>query len=158
MGQHRSVWNQHAYHVTNVNVDGSLPFPEPNSWDPGQSNSYGRTCRTGVQLARSLRLRGGPDLTTAWRRSEGERDGLQRGATPARPGVQVDFYAELAGGSVLIGSGATKAILQAGASEKVTVPWSAPPPERVGAGGAVVDRTRRSGTATSRTTPHRARR
>lgn len=36
----RSVWNQHTYHVTNVNLDGSLPFPEPNSWDPGQSNSY----------------------------------------------------------------------------------------------------------------------
>src|SRR5207253_4893637 len=36
----RSVWNQHTYHVTNVNLDGTLPFPETNSWAPGQSNSY----------------------------------------------------------------------------------------------------------------------
>src|SRR3954470_11126482 len=36
----RSVWNEHTYHVTNVNLDGTLPFPEANSWAPDQSNSY----------------------------------------------------------------------------------------------------------------------
>src|SRR6267142_5976308 len=36
----RSVWNQHTYHVTNVNLDGTLPWPETNSWAPGQSNTF----------------------------------------------------------------------------------------------------------------------
>ncbi len=28
----RSIWNQHSYHVTNVELDGSLPVVEPPSW------------------------------------------------------------------------------------------------------------------------------
>ena len=28
----RPVWNQHNYHVTNVNDDWSIPFTQPNSW------------------------------------------------------------------------------------------------------------------------------
>src|SRR5204863_10146201 len=36
----RSVWNEHGYHISNVNLDGTLPFPEPNSWQSPQSNSY----------------------------------------------------------------------------------------------------------------------
>ncbi|HSM57591.1 MAG TPA: PKD domain-containing protein [Candidatus Sulfomarinibacteraceae bacterium] len=29
----RPMWNQHNYHVTNINDDWSVPFQEPNSWD-----------------------------------------------------------------------------------------------------------------------------
>ncbi len=35
----RRVWNQHAYHVTNVNEDGSIPAVEPTNWkQPGLNN------------------------------------------------------------------------------------------------------------------------
>ena len=61
------------------------------------------------------------------------------GAIPARPGVQVAFFADLPGGSVQIGSGATKTILQPGSSEKVTIPWSAPPQNASAPVRAVVD-------------------
>ena len=28
----RRIWNQHAYHVTNIKEDGSIPIVEPKSW------------------------------------------------------------------------------------------------------------------------------
>lgn len=28
----RSIWNQHAYHITNINDDGSIPITEKHSW------------------------------------------------------------------------------------------------------------------------------
>jgi hypothetical protein len=30
--QARRIWNQHTYHVTNVNEDGTIPDVEPPSW------------------------------------------------------------------------------------------------------------------------------
>jgi hypothetical protein len=36
----RKVWNQHSYHISNVNADGSLPSPEVKSWTPAGHNSY----------------------------------------------------------------------------------------------------------------------
>jgi hypothetical protein len=29
----RPLWNQHNYHVTNINDDWSVPISEPNSWE-----------------------------------------------------------------------------------------------------------------------------
>jgi hypothetical protein len=34
----RKIWNQHAYHVTNVDDDGGIPLVETNSWE--QYNTY----------------------------------------------------------------------------------------------------------------------
>ena len=34
----RGIWNQYAYHVTNIRDDSSVPSPEPNSWTA--NNSY----------------------------------------------------------------------------------------------------------------------
>ena len=61
------------------------------------------------------------------------------GAIPARPGVQVDFFADMPSGSVRIGSGSTKAMLQPGGSEKVSAPWPAPPQNMTVPVRAVVD-------------------
>ena len=144
----RSVWNQHAYHVTNVNVDGTLPFPEPNSWDPGQSNSYRQNVQgQGVFSSPDLSIcEVDPDLTNCMSGGGSVSATVYNGgATPARPGVQVDFFADLASGSVLIGSGTTKTTLQPGASEKVTVPWSAPPQNAATAVRAVADPNQKVG-------------
>ena len=37
-GQARPLWNQHSYHITNVNDDLTIPFSEPNSWE--SHNTY----------------------------------------------------------------------------------------------------------------------
>jgi hypothetical protein len=41
----RRIWNQHAYHVTNVSVDGSIPATETDNWTVSGLNNY----RTNVQ-------------------------------------------------------------------------------------------------------------
>ncbi|MEM7392398.1 MAG: FG-GAP-like repeat-containing protein, partial [Verrucomicrobiota bacterium] len=46
----RTIWNQHSYHITNVEGDGTIPSLEPNSWEA--HNTY--------RLQR--RDRGSPDL------------------------------------------------------------------------------------------------
>ncbi|MFZ0545939.1 MAG: PKD domain-containing protein, partial [Candidatus Promineifilaceae bacterium] len=32
-GESRPIWNEHTYHITNINDDMSVPFSEANSWD-----------------------------------------------------------------------------------------------------------------------------
>ncbi|MCP4361020.1 MAG: hypothetical protein GY796_23685, partial [Chloroflexi bacterium] len=32
-GSSRPLWNQHSYHISNINDDLTVPFSEPNSWD-----------------------------------------------------------------------------------------------------------------------------
>lgn len=46
----RPIWNQHSYHVTNVNDDGSIPFQEQNNWEVPWLNNY----RQNVQGANPL--------------------------------------------------------------------------------------------------------
>ena len=88
----RPIWNQHAYHITNVNIDGTLPWPEPNSWAGDQSNTYrqniqGRgmfsspdlsACEVTVDLTN---CRGGKAVVSA--------AVYNGGATPAIPGATV---------------------------------------------------------------------
>jgi hypothetical protein len=138
----RSVWNQHSYHVTNVNLDGTLPFPETNSWDPGQSDSYRQNVQgQGVFSSPDLSLcEVAPDLTNC--NSGGASVAAtvyNGGALVARPGVPVNFYADFPNGSVLIGTAATQTALQPGDSEKVSVPWRAPPASTAVPVRAVVD-------------------
>ncbi len=51
----RAIWNQHAYHITNIEDDGTVPTEEADSWDA--FNSYRRNAQVeGKDLA-------APDLT-----------------------------------------------------------------------------------------------
>jgi hypothetical protein len=138
----RSVWNQHSYHVTNVNLDGTLPFPEPNSWDAGQSNSYRQNVQgQGIFSSPDLSIcEVTPDLTNCNAGGASVSATVYNGgALLARPGVPVNFYAELASGTVLIGTTTTKGSLKPGDSEKVSVPWRAPPASTAVPVRAVVD-------------------
>jgi hypothetical protein len=139
----RSVWNEHAYHVSNVNLDGTLPWPEPKSWAPDQFNTYRQNVQgQGVFSAPNLSAcEVNVDLTHC-------RDGkavasaavYNGGAIPARPGVSVTFYAVLQNGqTALIGTGFTKTTLKPGDSEKVGVDWVQPPASESVTVKAVVD-------------------
>jgi choice-of-anchor C domain-containing protein len=45
----RKIWNQHSYHITNINDDGSIPLVEANSWEV--YNNYRRNQQpTGTQF------------------------------------------------------------------------------------------------------------
>jgi hypothetical protein len=139
----RSVWNQHTYHVTNVNLDGTLPFPEPNSWASGQSNSYRQNVQGQGQFS-------SPDLSvcavdadmTNCQSAPAKASAVvyNGGALISQPGVTVDFYAVLEDGSTAhIGQGQTSRSLQPGDSETVSVPWTAPPQTQAVKVKAVVD-------------------
>ncbi|MCA9224818.1 MAG: VCBS repeat-containing protein, partial [Planctomycetales bacterium] len=45
----RQIWNQHSYHITNINDDGTIPRVEANSWEV--YNNYRRNLQpTGTQI------------------------------------------------------------------------------------------------------------
>lgn len=139
----RSVWNEHTYHVSNVNLDGTLPYPEPNSWQGPQSNTYRQNVQgQGVFSA--------PDLSAC--EVKADMTNCQTapatvsavvyngGALAASPGVSVDFYAVLSDGSTAhLGTAFTTKTLQPGDSETVSAPWLAPPQQQFVNVKAVVD-------------------
>jgi hypothetical protein len=139
----RSVWNEHTYHVSNVNLDGTLPYPEPNSWQSPQSNTYRQNVQgQGVFSA--------PDLSAC--EVKADMTNCQTapakvsavvyngGALAASPGVSVDFYAVLGDGSTAhLGTAYTTKTLQPGDSETVSAPWLAPPQQQFVNVKAVVD-------------------
>ena len=139
----RSVWNEHTYHVSNVNLDGTLPFPEVNSWDKSQSNSYRQNVQgRGVFSAPDLSICEVDVDLTQCRAGTATVAAIvyNGGALVAKAGLSVTFYAMLPDGqSALLGKTTTKAQLQPGGSEKVTIPWVAPPQSQAVTVKAVVD-------------------
>jgi hypothetical protein len=139
----RSVWNQHTYHVTNVNVDGTIPFPEPNSWAGDQSNSYRQNVQgQGVFSSPDLSVCAATVDMTACQNGAARASAVvyNGGAIPAQAGVTVDFYVVLDNGqNARIGETRTTKALQPGDSETVSVPWTAPPQSQSVRVKAVVD-------------------
>lgn len=123
----RKVWNQHTYHINNVNDDGTIPRHEEPSWLT--HNTY----RLNALPTRDAAL-AAPDLIAARLRVSGAVGDLTAtvrvgngGAAPAPPGVQVAFYAgDPRGTGTLLGVGATAARLVPGAFEDVTVTLTNP--------------------------------
>jgi hypothetical protein len=116
----RSMWNQHTYHVTNVNNDATIPKNESPSWQG--LNTY--RCNAVAACPYPL-----PDLTASYLRTT--TTGLTRtltirvgngGANPAPPLVAVRFYdGDPRAGGLLLGVGTTALYLGAGEYEDVSV-------------------------------------
>ncbi|HUL80025.1 MAG TPA: FG-GAP-like repeat-containing protein, partial [Vicinamibacteria bacterium] len=115
----RRIWNQYAYHITNVGDDGRVPSPE--LYDPLNFNSFRRSgLRTGFPTA-------SPDLTVSYARRTTSPTGLaitvrvgNAGAAPASAGVAVSFWDGIPGGT-LLGRVSTTTSLQPGGFEDVTL-------------------------------------
>ncbi len=45
------MWNQHAYHVTNVEEDGSIPTREPRNWETPGLNNFRQNKQPDSELA-----------------------------------------------------------------------------------------------------------
>ncbi len=126
----RRLWNQHTYHVTNVNDDGSIPRREEPSWRT--HNTYRLNLRTeGDPLA-------APDLTASRIVVDLANPGVEVPITaragnggkifvPA--GVAVAFYnGNPTAGGTLLGTVATIRRLEPGEHEDLTFVWRTPPP------------------------------
>jgi len=122
----RRIWNQHAYHVTNVNEDGTIPAVEASNWADPSLNNF----RQNVQPLGEFSA---PDLVVdVFPRCSGEYAIVGRvrniGQASVEAGVVVGFYeGDPAAGGVLLGQGTTEHPLYSLESEDVVlVPSSIP--------------------------------
>ena len=116
----RRIWNQHTYHVTNVNEDGSVPVDESPNWTVSGLNNY----RQNVQPEGEFSA---PDLTAAiFPRCEGPYAIVARvrniGQAAVPAGVVVGFYeGDPDMGGVKLGEGLTKKSLYPAEAEDVVL-------------------------------------
>ena len=140
----RRVWNQHAYHVTNVNGDASVPSPEPASWiPPAGLNNY-------RQSSQGAGVFNAPDLQVSLEASLADcptavllRAFVQnKGSLGALPGVKVRFYRGdgPAPAGAFIGEAITTAPLLPGQYEIVTVSYALVPSDHTMSFFVEVDR------------------
>ncbi len=130
----RPIWNQHAYHVTNVNDDGTIPrtsVAAANWLDPTLNNF-----RQNVQG--DLIPNAAPDLTSRGMAPidcvpDGSEATLRaticnRGTEPVGDGISVGFYdGDPSMGGTRICGALTTGVLAPGACEAVECTWTAPP-------------------------------
>jgi hypothetical protein len=125
----RAIWNEHTYHLTNVDDFGGIPAQEPRSWGPNTLNSF-RQNYQGVGTFNA------PDLTI----SDAYLDGTacpqsltvnvlvtNIGARGVRAGVPVAFYEETDLGRNLLGVVTIPKLLDPGDQATVTFTWNGPP-------------------------------
>lgn len=126
----RPIWNQHAYHVTNVSLNGTCPYPESPSWL--LDNTY-RTNEQGTGMSPALAA---PDLVAsmpaALARCPGRIDvGVwveNQGAIQVAARVPVAFYdGPPSPQNPAFAVGSTSRTLRPGEAELVVVQWAQPP-------------------------------
>jgi hypothetical protein len=118
----RPIWNQHSYHITNVEIDGTIPEIEESSWLFPQGAPY-NSYRRNVQGASDFCA---PNLVLFDLRADLmvcptlnlSVDVANHGCLGVGAGVQVSFYEETLG---YLGTVATQNQLPAGAKETVTL-------------------------------------
>ena len=126
----RPVWNQHAYHITNVGDDGTIPAVQPINWLLPNLNNFRLNTFADRPNAAA------PDLVPSLIRQDTtlcdvsvvlEARVGNGGSLLVPAGVLVSFYDgdPLAGGS-LIGTTATSIVLRPGEFEDVAVEWLMP--------------------------------
>jgi len=121
----RRIWNQHAYHITNINGDGTIPSPEPASWGPQGLNNYRQSSQgAGVfnapDLQVSLEASLAPCPTGVTLRAFVQN----KGSLGVAPGVKVRFYRGTSGSGALVGEATTTTPLLPGQYEVVTVDYA----------------------------------
>ncbi|MDC3980035.1 FG-GAP repeat domain-containing protein [Polyangium jinanense] len=121
----RRVWNEHAYHITNVEEDGTIPTKElPNYLQPGLNN-FRQNKQPGSEFAAPdavvslVPVCVGPYGLVAVVRNVGEA------SLPA--GVVVGFYKGNHPNGELLGQGTTSKVLYAAESESVLLPLPGAP-------------------------------
>ncbi|MEO7113400.1 MAG: VCBS repeat-containing protein, partial [Polyangiaceae bacterium] len=117
--QTRRVWNEHAYHVTNVNEDGTIPKIEANNWTSPGLNDFRQNKQPGNEFAApdaivtvAPRCPGGGALVATVRN-------IGEAALPA--GVVVGFYQGTPGSGTLLGRASTTVVLYPAESQDVVL-------------------------------------
>lgn len=124
----RRVWNQHAYHVTNVKADGTVPPVEDDNWLVDGLNNYRQNVQgEGIFNAPDLRVDLGVVIDGC---SDDEIELRARvsnqGSLGVPAGVEVSFYLGTDATGELLGTAQTQVPLLPGEATVVTL--TAPPP------------------------------
>lgn len=122
----RRVWNQHAYHITNVSGTGAVAGPEAPSWivPPGLNNyrqsSQGAAVFNApdLQVDLSVGLDDCPNVVELGARV------INQGNLGVPAGVVVRFYRGTSEAGTFIGEAATTTALLPGQYEKVLMPYT----------------------------------
>ncbi|MFK7988458.1 MAG: FG-GAP-like repeat-containing protein [Sandaracinaceae bacterium] len=142
----RPIWNQHAYSVTHVNDDGTIP--RTSAWVANHTDSTLNNFRQNAQG--SLELRGAADLTVSLARAADLCDSLtgevtlaanvcNRGTNPVPDGARVVFYAgDPDGGADIACETTLPRLLDPATCTEVTCDWTVPDGEDVARSVTVV--------------------
>ncbi|MEC7518798.1 MAG: VCBS repeat-containing protein [Myxococcota bacterium] len=134
----RRIWNQHAYHVTNVNEDGTVPALSAvsDNWrDPSLNNFRQNVQGEGrPDAAPDLTSRGDAPISCA---ADGtatlEALVCNRGTEPVGDGLSVGFYeGDPSVGGARLCQARTRSVLDPGDCERVTCVWATPTTEEPG--------------------------
>ena len=124
----RRVWNQHTYHVTNVEEGGAIPKVEATNWQTPGLNNFRQNVQPEGEFA-------APDLIVDLRLQCAPEDygllgrvrNIGEASVPA--GVPVDFYeGDPDNGGLLLGMATTTKVLYPAEAEEVVVLLADPPP------------------------------
>jgi len=121
----RRIWNQHTYHIDNVNSDGTIPATESPSW--GSHNTYRLNRLTQVPP------RAAPNLEPESPTVEGSGCSVtartwvtNSGAVRVGGGIYASAYAVNGDTWTFLGSAQTRLPLDPGESERVDIPVTVP--------------------------------
>ena len=123
----RPVWNQHAYAVTNVNDDGTIPRNSEwaRNWRSEGLNNFRQNSPgegAGAGLMPDLTMRNA-SFTCVGGAVDINVEACNRGTEPVADGVAVNIY----DGSTLVCTTTTNGVLRPGFCELVTCTWDNPP-------------------------------
>ncbi len=124
----RRIWNQHTYHVTNINEDGTVPMSEEPNWSEEGLNNFRQNVQPdGLFDAPDLVL---VDLNVSTRLCAGVLElsvrVVNEGRASAPANVPVTFYERLDTGDTLLGRAFTTRGLLPGESELMTFEFEVP--------------------------------
>lgn len=125
--QSRQIWNQHAYAVTHVNEDGTIP--STSTWGANWSTTGLNNFRQNVpgeadgNPLGDLTAQAGMFYTCSGGAVQFEEPICNRGTAPVAAGVAVGFYA----GGTKVCSATTQTPLGVGQCEVVQCTWATPP-------------------------------
>ncbi len=116
----RPVWNEHAYHVTNANEDGTIPQHELPNWTQPGLNNFRQNKQPGSEFAAPDAIVSlAPECTGDYQLVATVRN-IGEAALPA--GVVVGFYEGNPPNGTKLGQGVTTKILYPAESEEVVLP------------------------------------
>ena len=118
----RRIWNQHAYHITNINSDGTLPEPESVSWvtPPGFNNYRQSSQGAGVFNAPDLQVSLDASLADCPTSITLSATVRNQGSLGVAAGVKVRFFQGIALNTTLLKELTTMGPLLPGQAETVS--------------------------------------